>query len=261
MFGKALPLRCLSVALATACVAPAVRAGEFVASVYGGKAWTANTDVTLHQPGGTDLRFEKVRWDDQSFEVPYYWGARLTWWANGRWSDSKWSTSGWSEGDADWGVALDFTHAKATANLDQNVHVTGTRGGTPVNADERLGNTFAPLTFTHGLNTLIATALYRWPSWRTDAFGEIRPYAGAGYGVAWPHVEIGVGGQSVFEYRFTGAAYQGLAGLDFKVFERVSVFVEYKVSQADIRADIPGGSTVRLRPWTHHALLGAAYRF
>ena len=254
MFGKALPLRCLVLGAAVVAwsFAPDVCAGEFVASVYGGKAWTGKTDVTLHQPGGTDLTFEKVAWDDQSFERPYYWGARLTWWSNSGRSAAS---------NAGWGAALDFTHAKATADLNQNVRVSGTRGGTPVNAVEPLGNTFTTLAFTHGLNLLIANAMYRWRSWRTDAFGEVRPYVGAGFGVAWPHVEVGVGGQFADGYRLTGAAYQGLVGLDFKAFERVSIFIEYKLSQADIHTDIAGGGSVRLRPWTQHAVLGAAYLF
>jgi lipid A oxidase len=230
--------------LAAGCVA---HAGELTASVYGGKAWTSKTDVTLQQPGGTDLKFESVAWDDQSFESPLYWGIRLTWW-------SKAATAG-------WGVALDFTHTKALADPGQSVQVSGTRGGTPVSGKERLGNTFGTLEFTHGLNTLHANAMYRWSSWRTAALGEVRPYVGAGLGVALPHVEVSAGGQSVDEYQITGAAYQGLAGLDVKTFERASLFVEYKLSRAEIRADLPGGGSVQLKPWTQHAVFGLSYHF
>lgn len=253
MFGKPQQISFLALVAAVAAGghAPAFAAGELVASVYGGKAWVSRTDVTLHQPGGTDLTFDKVTFDDESFKAPVYWGLRLTWWSNG----------GEARRAAGWGAALDFTHAKATANVDQSVHVSGTRGGTAVDADERLGNTFGTLAFSHGLNLLTANALYRWSPWRTGELGDVRPYAGLGLGIAWPHVEVGTGGQYTSGYSVTGAAYQGLAGLDFKASEKLSVFIEYKLSRAEIDADIAGGGSVRLKPWIQHAVLGAAYLF
>jgi lipid A oxidase len=220
--------------------------GEWAASFYGGKARTGASEVTLNQPGGTDLRFDKVSWDDESFKPPIYWGARLT-----RWSESA----------AGWGAALDFTHAKMSARPEQVVHVSGTSAGAQVNADQALGGTFASLSFTHGFNLLTANALYRWQAWQSSTLGEISPYAGAGLGVAWPHVEIAAGGQTTAEYQVAGPALQGLVGLDLKAFDRVSVFVEYKLSRADMRIDIAGGGSVRLNPATQHAIVGGTYRF
>jgi lipid A oxidase len=220
--------------------------GEFVASFYGGKAWTRDTDVRLHQSGATDLTFQNVSWDDESFKGPYYWGVRLTYWPD--------KATG-------WGAALDFTHAKMLANLNQNVRVSGTRGGVPVNAHEPLSDTFDGLSFTHGYNLLTGNALYRWSTGRTHWFGESRPYAGVGLGIAYPHVEVAINGQSTVDYQITGPAYQGFVGLDIEAFERVSVVVEYKLTYAAIDADISGGGSVRFKPWTQHAVLGAAYHF
>ena len=50
-------------------------------------------------------------------------------------------------------------------------------------------------------------------------------------------------------------------GLATKASDRISVFVEYKLSRADMRVDIEGGGSVRLKPVTQHALVGASYRF
>jgi lipid A oxidase len=219
---------------------------EWVASLYGGKARTEPSDVTLDQPGGTDLRFERVSWDDESFKPPVYWGARLT-----RWTESA----------AGWGAALDFAHAKMSANPAQTVPVSGTRAGAPVSGSDALGNTFSSLSFTHGFNLFTVNALYRWAAWQGGMLSEVRPYAGAGLGIAWPHVEIGVGTQTTAEYQVAGPAYQGLVGLDVKVFGRISLFVEYKLSRADMRVDIAGGGSVQLRPVTQHAIVGASYRF
>lgn len=238
-------LRTLLCCLVVAAGSVPACAGELVGSLYGGRARIDATDVTLHRSDGTELRFGDVAFDDESSRAPIYWGARLTWW------------SGRAHAEPGWGLALDFTHAKASADTGQRVHVSGTRGGVAVDTEEPLGNTFGQLVFTHGLNLLTLNALYRWRVW--DRL-EIRPYAGAGLGIAVPHVEVETAAGSTRRYSVTGAAYQGLAGLDFRLSARFSLFAEYKLSRAEIDADIAGGS-VKLKPWIKQAVAGVGYRF
>lgn len=217
-----------------------------VISIYGGKALTRDSDVTLQQPDGTDLTFQDVSWEDRSFDRPIYYGVRLTYWP----SDS-----------ARWGVALDSTHAKIHADLDQTVTVVGIRGGNPVRGSEVLGDTFGNLAFSHGHNLITVNALYRWPPWTKTFAGEVRPYIGIGAGVAYPHVEVDLNGVVTDEFQNAGPAYQGLLGLDFKAFKYISLFTEYKLGYADIDADLKGGGSVQLKPWTHQFVLGASYSF
>ena len=66
------------------CAGPA---GEFVFSVYGGRAFHTDADLQLKKSGGTDLEFEDVRFDDDSFEMPLYTGARASYWLG---SDPHW---------------------------------------------------------------------------------------------------------------------------------------------------------------------------
>jgi len=126
---------------------PAARA-EFQISAYGGANTANNSDVTLNTPlvNGT---FD-VDWFGDSFEAPPYWGIRGAWWLN----DFNLPR---------WGVAIDYTHAKVKADLD----------------DPDLHGRFSTLELTNGLNTATLNALYRAPLGHRFTL-----YGGAGAGVA-----------------------------------------------------------------------------
>ncbi len=94
---------------------------ETIISLLIGQAWTYDSDVRLQEPGGTDLVFTDVSWDTNPFEMPPYYAIRLT---------------HWLDRSPDWGVAVDFTHAKMYSHLEQVVQVSGS---------ERLGGTFNKL--------------------------------------------------------------------------------------------------------------------
>lgn len=55
-------------------------AAEFQIGVYGGISESFDSDVTLVQPGGTNLTLYDVPWDGKSFESPPYWGVRGIYW-------------------------------------------------------------------------------------------------------------------------------------------------------------------------------------
>lgn len=209
---------------------------ELRVSAYSGVAETLDADVEFEQKGGTVLTFEDVMWDDESLKTPIYYGLRLTYWFHRA---------------SSWGLGFDFTHAKMIADPDQVVAVRGIRSGAIVAGRERLGETFSNLQLSHGHNLLTLNGLYRFP-----LIGHLEPYAGLGAGAAIPHVETNVGGVETSEYQLAGPAVQGLIGVTADVTQRLSVFAEYKLSYADINADLRGGGTVQLAPWTNHFVLG-----
>lgn len=232
-----------------ALLVPLEANAEWVISGYFGKADTPTTDVKFAEPGGTDLTFHDVSWDDDSFGKAAYFGIRGT---------------RWFERHPHWGLAVDFTHAKMLAHLDDTVSVTGTRAGTPVAGPERLGDTFDVLEFSDGHNLLTVNGLRRW--FFEDApdrtfLSRLQPYVGIGAGLAIPHVEVTTANGRTFEYQVVGFAAQGLAGLAYGVFENVSIFTEYKLSWADMDCDLGPGATLKVRPWTHHLVFGASYSF
>jgi hypothetical protein len=80
----------------------------------------------------------------------------------------------------------DFTHMKAIAVPDSVVQQSGTRDGDAVPASEPLSTTFGTLQFTHGLNLITLNLVRRGALGR----GNLVAYAGAGLGLAYPHVEV-----------------------------------------------------------------------
>ena len=222
---------------------------EMFVSGYLGVASTHDSDVELNRPGGTNLTFANVSWDDKSFDMPLYYGIRIGY---------------WFKNNLNWGAAVDFTHAKMYARLDDTVAVSGTRSGSPVSDTERLGDTFETLEFSDGHNLLTLNGLYRWTELgfsKQSFIRRLQPYVLVGAGISIPHVEVTVEGDSTFEFQITGFAAQAGVGLDFDITRWFSIFTEYRLSYAVIDADLVGGGTLKTEPWTHHLNFGVTFSF
>jgi lipid A oxidase len=219
------PARLAMALAALLLTAVPVRAGNEVA-LYLGVSATPKSD--LHVTGaGDDVTYHGVSWHARSFENPLYYGIRLT---------------HWRAGDPDTGLALDFTHAKIYLK-DTAVRVTGSRGGTSVDAVEPTSASITSFSNSHGLNLLTLNALVR-------GDGRIRPYAGVGAGIALPHVEAEIGGTRVSEYQYGGPAVQGLLGVSAyfgdRFGDRWGVFGEAKLDRAWLHEDLHGGRSADL---------------
>jgi hypothetical protein len=210
---------------------------------YSGPAYTMASAVRFTQRGGTDMRLSPVPWEGQPFKPPIYYGLRgIVWPANGR-----------------QGLMADFTHIKAKAVKESLVEQTGMRDGLPLPPQEKLSATFSKLEFTHGYN-LFTLNLVRRSALRTKA---LVAYAGAGAGVAIPHVEVGRTGlppkTRTSEYQLAGPAVQVLGGIEWRVSPHISLFLEYKLSCSAIRSAIKGGGGVETRLCTHQLVTGPAW--
>jgi lipid A oxidase len=181
------------------------------------------------------MTLNDVPWDGASFDDPPYWGVRGIWWLDAR---------------PNWGLMVDYNHAKVIADQGAVVSVSGTRDGVPVGPKDRVGNTFDIMEFTDGLNEIYAGATYRW--WHA----RWTPYVGFGVGASFPHVEI-----RRTEYQLTGVAVEGLVGLEYHIGPRVSAFADYKLSFSSNDADVKGGGTLETEVWTNHIIFGLSYRF
>lgn len=246
MAWKARTIGLLATGAAALSLSCAPAAAELQFSAYWGYGPSHDSDVTVVQPNGTNLTLGSVNWDDDSFDPdsgPPYYGLRLTYWKPTK---------------PNWGIALDYTHAKVKPDLSQTVTATGTRDGAAVNAQEPLSNTVSKLEFTDGLNLLTLNLLYRW-----EKPNRWTPYVGAGVGLSIPHVEFrrNNGGPQTFEYQVTGVAVQGLAGLEKRFSDRWGLFGEYKISYSDNDADLTGGGTLETEVVTHHLIFGLTYHF
>jgi lipid A oxidase len=210
---------------------------------YGGPAYTMPSPLTFTEPGGTALRFRAISWDGEPFDDPPYYGLRgIVWPANGR-----------------HGVMADFTHIKAKAVKHAQVEQEGTRDGAPVPPQEKLAATFRRLEFTHGYNLLTFNVVRR----GSANASRLLAYAGAGAGIAIPHVEVGRRDSppktQTSEYQITGPAVQVLGGVEWRFAPQISLFVEYKLSCATIQGDVRGGGSVDTNLCTHQLLGGPAW--
>ena len=208
---------------------------------YLGPAYTTESSVTLVAPGGTDITFRDVAWEGKPFRPPPYYGYRAVYWPSDR-----------------YGAMLDFTHIKAIAVKDRPVQQSGFKDGDQVPAHAPISTTLKRLEFTHGYNLFTLNVLRRF----TPRSANLIPYAGAGLGVAIPHVEVQRVGapQSARtdEYQITGPALQLLGGIEWRFGRRLSLFVEYKLSCAMIHGDLVGGGDVATNLCTHQLPVGLA---
>ncbi|WP_417743283.1 outer membrane protein [Salipiger sp.] len=214
----------LTATLSVAAVAASQAAAQdYELSIYSGWQTAPHSRVSGDYPGGGDYD-ALIGWDGKSFEMPPYYGLRGTWWRS-----------------ETFGVALEFTHAKVYAPDDER---------------EAIG--FDSFEFTDGHNLLTVNAMRRWP----EQWGTATPYAGAGLGIAFPHVDVETtGGDKTFGYQLTGPAVRLLAGVSYPISERVSIFGEYQFTYSSNEADLDGGGTLETDIKTNAINVGLALSF
>lgn len=239
---------------------------EMLVGGYGGMSYTHPSTVSIQSHDKTDMTIKGFNWIGRPFKAPIYYGLRgMTWSPTSR-----------------LGGMIDFTHAKAIANKDDVATFTGKRNGKAVAAKGKIGETFRHLEFSHGHNMVTLNGLL---SLMPRGAG-LRPYVGAGAGLALPHTEVGFKGDNArtYEYQFAGFVGQALAGIEIPL-GRVSVFFEYKFSYAPYevplsneprgwllvtdlwrqlsawwRGEAPPGGTLRTTLATHHGVGGFLVR-
>jgi lipid A oxidase len=208
-------------ALAALTLAGSGAKAELAFSAYGGYSASHHSNASVT---GTGADWKTgIFWDGASFEMPPYYGLRATWWLD-RFDQPN------------LGIALDFNHNKVVAkNRPPGVSV---------------------LEFTDGINYVTLNALYRFPN-----ATRFTPYAGAGFGLSIPHVEYQAAGPKTFEYQVTGPVIAGLAGVDAKINDYISVFTEYRMTYSWNNASLNGGGRLDADILTHHFMAGVTVKF
>lgn len=144
----------------------------------------------------------------------------------------------WTRWQGDWGWGAEFTHAKVKAS------------------DDTLdGAGLQRLEFTDGLNILTVNLQRRWLG------GRFTPYAGAGLGVAIPHVEVTRPQGRTYGYQLTGPALRWFAGISRDFTPNWLGLVEYQGTFSRNTADLKGGGDLRSDVTTHALNIGLGYRF
>ena len=138
----------------------------------------------------------------------------------------------------DYGVALDFTHAKVKA--------------------DPLPTGFDVLEFIDGINFLTLNGLYRRP-----LDNGFTPYGGIGLGLSIPHVEVegaSVNNLVTEEYKITDFAAQALIGVDYAIDDNWSVFGELKTTYGQVEADLTGGGSLETDIISNQVIFGVTYK-
>ncbi len=171
-------------------------------SFYGGMNATADSRVSGSDPGGAGLIDFFTGWVDPAASGPSQYGVRLTWWRN--------QSLGWG---------LDFSSVGSRAQ--QNTLAA---------------NGINELEFSNNINLVTVNAYRRWQD-----TGNLRPYVGAGFGLAIPKVEFEAGNGRTSQLQVTGPALQMVAGASYPIGGNLSVFGEYKGSISLNNADLVSG--------------------
>ena len=217
-------------AIAGLCALTLPAAAETQISVFGGANTNFSSEGKLRGVP-SPLVPDETRtfdWDGDSFEMPPFWGVRGTYWL---------------QSSPQWGFAIDYAHTKAVADINYATD-----------------QTYRRLEFTDGNNLLMLDVLYRMRPWMN---GTLVPYVGGGVGVTIPHVEVTIAatGDKTFEYQCCGFAAQILAGLEYKLNAKWSLFTEGRLSYSHINADLNGGGSFETQLWTPQLAIGLSYRF
>ncbi len=235
--------------LATATLTvPTVARAETKISAYLGKSFTNNSDLRIRQPNsGSDVTYEGVPWDDESFAHPLYYGFKITHFLK----NSPWL-----------GVSVDFFHFKVYADTDARVHARGIEGGISIDRDQLLGRSIQRFSISHGVNYLTGNVLGRLQLRKSEAYphGRIQPYAGLGLGGLLLHPESQIKGKYFERYEWDGIGPQFFAGIDYCVTPKWSVFAEYKYTTRRVEVGTARGGTGSTDLDTHHLAFGISYR-
>ena len=219
---------------------------EFSILIYFGKQLTGKGSLHLKQ-GDTDLDFRGVRWKEQSFKNPVFYGVRASYWFDRM---------------RGWGAALDFTHAKTILAEKDIVAVGGSHRGFPVDGREAVSDTIKRFELTHGLNLLTLNGLHRWfAAGRRGQSppGPLQCYTALGAGFSIPHVEAHIGDQWTGRYQpAAGPVLNGMLGVDYDFTRVLSGVLEYKLSYSAVHALLNGGGFIDAKTFNHQFVSGLA---
>lgn len=213
-----------AVLIGAALCAASPAAAEFELSAYSGWQTAPHSRISGDYPDDIGGSYDSlIGWDGKSFQMPPYYGIRGTWWRSER-----------------LGFGVEFTHTKVYA------------------PDDDLPAGFDGLELTDGLNILTANVMRRWPT----EWGAATPYVGAGLGLSIPHVDAEFdGAPDTFGYQVTGPAARVMAGVQYPVTERVSVFGEYQFTYSSNDADLDGGGSLESDVKTNALNVGLSLNF
>ena len=218
---------------------PCVALAQWQLTAFVGDAATSPSRLTLTDGADDAVAADAVKFDDRSFVSPWYDGARLT---------RRIESHSW------FGLEAEFIHAKAIADPNQLVRLAGNFDGAPIAGQHPLSTVLPRFELSHGLNFLLANAVFSWPSERRVIFvGRL------GAGPTMPHVEVSTPETATDGYQWGGPALGLSVGSEVRLSTQLAAIVEFKLTHARQRLDV-GSTSIEGVFTTRHLVVGASWR-
>jgi hypothetical protein len=226
-----------------ACAAPARADWTFAA--YLGAAHTLSSSLAVRQPPlATDAVFEPVSYRGESFRSPQYYGYRVG------------HTLPWLGHIAFEGEVI---HLKVYAETDQDVRMTGSLNGIPLNRTAALSEVVQRFSLSHGVNLVLFNAVFRHPLGASIGSPPVVVAARVGAGFSFPHGESSIGGVAQQQYELGAFGLGAAVGAEIRITRHLHGVAEYKFTRSTQTVGVASGeATALLR--THHALFGLGFR-
>ncbi len=234
------------IVLVMVCCVSVRSAAQWTLAGYIGEAHTQDSSLAIRQSAlGTDVQFSNISYRGESFQPPLYYGLR----------------TGYNFARY-WGVEAEFTHLKVFAKVDQPSLVTGTLNGAPINAQVPMNTIVQRFSISHGVNLLLANAVFRHEFGRiTDekvapAYFVLR----AGAGATIPHPESTIQGLADEHYQVGSPAFQLGGSIEVRVWHRLYWSGEYKFTRTHEHVDVNSGTADDVLQ-SHHVVTGPVIHF
>lgn len=221
---------------------------EWIVTIYGGQNKTEDSSLTIRRPGeNTVLHYQNVQWRDRSYEMPPYYGLRISFWPTP---------------NATFGYGIDFVHYKVYAVTGATTTVTGTLNGVPYNQVEPISNTLDRFSISHGVNLTTFNLHWRNRQGVTEDYpsGRFQPYAGIGAGFVINHPESEIDGDFFEKYQWGGFGWQVFFGAEYRFNPKWGLFLEYKFTDYKAKVDTAQNGTGEARFKSNHIALGTTIR-
>jgi lipid A oxidase len=219
---------------------------QWIAGAYIGEAHTLNSALTVRQPAlATDITFHDISYRGESFQTPLYYGVRGAYFFHPK-----------------WGVETEFIHLKVFANVDRTAAVVGTLNGAPIDAHEPVNAIIQRFSISHGVNLLLANAIFRHELWRSNGEKSAGAYVSLrlGAGATIPHAESTIQRRTDEHYQVGSPALQFAGTIELRIRKRWYWMGEYKFTRTREEVDVNSG-TAKILLQTHHVVTGPSIHF
>ena len=211
-------MRIAALVLCLAAWAGEARA-EWQLGAFTGASHTRSNTLTISGPA-TQVSIGPVGYRSEPFVSPIYYRVSV----------------GWTPAGRRLGLEGEWTHTKARATTGSEL--------------------LTRFDQSHGLNFVLASAIYRYPL----RGGRLRLVARAGGGVTVPHVEGTFQGLHTESYQYGGVAWQAGGGVEMTIWRGLTAVGGGRFTRAAEEVEV-GGVLVDGTFTTAHVDVGVAWRF